>query len=472
MRLAELKILIRSFIVNEGQIDDLKRRYDSHPKKDVIIKTIQTLDGLKPAIVKWAVGQVERGEPHNEVIELVKNFETRFKQKLKDKGKSSDLNSYKTLGDLRGAIEEVGTSTRGQDNSKVRSESDVLYEDESVMLVHPRTKQASCGLGRGTKWCVAATQSQNYFDQYTSEGVFLFYVLPKGELNASLPDTMKKVAFSMTPGNLDFDPDEPVEFKFLGENPKWQPGPNEFAIEIFDASDEEKTFSYFLKIIGRSLGLSLLDMMRNFVRKDPVPKSLRDKYGTMTVEEATEMMRSPPNETENFDEDSPERSLFHNVFVKRYYVYKSLRNKIPLMRPEVGKIVEDWGNVVKNMTVEDVREMFERSPVRERYRDPVFSAYVDAVSLLEATLVGSGKSNNNFRPEVKKMLDKAVSDFTVSHAEKFFQDLARSHKISTFEALKETGSSIPAMYGYNLFDHGQGPIQKLYDNLFRSNRDA
>ena len=94
---------------------------------------------------------------------------------------------------------------------KAKSETDVLQDGEDYMIVRPRSKEGSCYFGQGTKWCISATQSQNYFDSYTSEGKGFYFVffhhIPQG-------DPLKKMALVFEPGY-----DEPSE--------------------VFDAPDDE-----------------------------------------------------------------------------------------------------------------------------------------------------------------------------------------------------------------------------------------
>lgn len=88
-------------------------------------------------------------------------------------------------------------------SKKAKSETDVIQDGEDYMIVRPRSAEGSCYFGQGTKWCISATQSQNYFGQYTAEGKGFYFVffhhLPQD-------DDMKKMALVFEPGY-----DEPSE---------------------------------------------------------------------------------------------------------------------------------------------------------------------------------------------------------------------------------------------------------------------
>ena len=89
--------------------------------------------------------------------------------------------------------EEMKRRERGAKES-----TDYLHDDDNYMIVRPRSEDGSCYYGRGTKWCISATQSRNYFDQYTGEGTGFYFVLFK-----HLPpdDEYKKLALVFTAGS-------------------------------------------------------------------------------------------------------------------------------------------------------------------------------------------------------------------------------------------------------------------------------
>ncbi len=44
-----------------------------------------------------------------------------------------------------------------------------MYDDNDIFAVRPYTEDSACYYGRNTKWCISATQTRNYFDQYTAD---------------------------------------------------------------------------------------------------------------------------------------------------------------------------------------------------------------------------------------------------------------------------------------------------------------
>lgn len=92
---------------------------------------------------------------------------------------NKDINIYKTLPDLYDAIsefkeaeengEDIATS-KSDEIRRIKSESEVFYEDSKWLVIIPRSQEASCYYGKGTQWCTAAERSNNMFDKYASEG--------------------------------------------------------------------------------------------------------------------------------------------------------------------------------------------------------------------------------------------------------------------------------------------------------------
>ena len=96
----------------------------------------------------------------------------RFQKNLEKK----DINQYETLKDIVDAIEKHENKVR-RDVKQVEG-ADVVYEDNRFTVVSPKTHQASCYYGAGSKWCTAAKSSDSHFMSYNRDGK-LFYFLDK-----------------------------------------------------------------------------------------------------------------------------------------------------------------------------------------------------------------------------------------------------------------------------------------------------
>ena len=97
------KLLKESILFLEGQAEDLVKKFpELQPAYDAGLRN--------PQYLRW-IQKRRGGEPVEDVIGLLASFE-RDKQRLKAKGKSSDIYSYKNAQELRVALEDLGDSKR------------------------------------------------------------------------------------------------------------------------------------------------------------------------------------------------------------------------------------------------------------------------------------------------------------------------------------------------------------------------
>jgi len=93
-----------------------------------------------------------------------------------------DINQYDSLKDISDAISKHENKVR-RDVKEIDG-ADVVYEDDRFTVVSPKTHEASCYYGAGSKWCTAAKSSDAHFMSYNRDGK-LFYFLDKKEKSGS-----------------------------------------------------------------------------------------------------------------------------------------------------------------------------------------------------------------------------------------------------------------------------------------------
>lgn len=178
---------VRDLIKSAGIKEDLIAQYPQFEAELTLASKT-----LKPTYLRWVSLQLLKNEPINEIINTVAELE-KFRPKLEKK----DLYQYSTLGELRGAIESTGQSKsqkKKEVKQNIQGEFDTIYKDDQYLVVHPHSKEASCYFGQGTKWCVSATISENYFNQYASDNVYLYFILTRRPED---PDSnMNKIAYA------------------------------------------------------------------------------------------------------------------------------------------------------------------------------------------------------------------------------------------------------------------------------------
>lgn len=106
------------------------------------------------------------------------------------KGADKDLTTWIRKGwqEFRSFVSDhANTQSNRSQKTAQKKDSIVVREDDKILVVIPLTKDASCFYGRDTKWCTAATESGNKFNEYFRNlKVVLFYAIDKetGERHA------------------------------------------------------------------------------------------------------------------------------------------------------------------------------------------------------------------------------------------------------------------------------------------------
>ena len=142
------------------------------------------------------------------IRDLVDDFH-KLNKYLPTQGGGRDLNAYKNFDDLKQAIENAQAVFQAKEAEKVhkqqmRDDADRIYQDKTTLVVRPHTEGASCYYGQGTRWCIAATNSRNYWDDYSTEqGKIFFFILDKDE--ELVLDDLDKVALVYDSDNADSD---------------------------------------------------------------------------------------------------------------------------------------------------------------------------------------------------------------------------------------------------------------------------
>lgn len=102
----------------------------------------------------------------------------KYQKNLEEK----DINQYDSLKDISDAISKHENKVR-RDVKEIDG-ADIVYEDDRFTVVSPKTHEASCYYGAGSKWCTAAKSSDAHFMSYNRDGK-LFYFLDKKEKSGS-----------------------------------------------------------------------------------------------------------------------------------------------------------------------------------------------------------------------------------------------------------------------------------------------
>ena len=191
------KRFLNEDLLTEGRLQDAKKKF---PDDAVYIDQLSKIDPSgNNKYLMWRAKQLDyhaRGMTNlgkeslvDVLTDLIQSFHKNV-QRLEKK----DINQYKSLDDVETAIKSLGATVK-QKRKKKKEEalegSRIVYESDKYFVVRPETEDASCYYGRNTQWCISATESQNYFDDYTRRGKAFYMVRDN---YASDKDENKKLA--------------------------------------------------------------------------------------------------------------------------------------------------------------------------------------------------------------------------------------------------------------------------------------
>jgi len=226
--------LLEEQLLIEGRISDAERKYPELAKKREELDGESLLDTLIAAdpsgnqkYLMWAARTVRRGMDSAETEAKYRPFWGKLwpedadddlyspwgiaKNLAGDLAKfhkllafipaeKRDINAIQNSAELTGVVNvanmkketKEGEKRRGtEEREKAGKESTIVADNDYYTMIRPESEHASCYYGKGTKWCISAVQSQNYFDSYTSEGKSFYFVF---FANLSNDNKYKKIA--------------------------------------------------------------------------------------------------------------------------------------------------------------------------------------------------------------------------------------------------------------------------------------
>lgn len=175
-------------------------------------------------------------------LEKYHKYKKYFKIAAKDRNNPEtarllDINQIHSFEDLYRSLKIIYYYIQDDEDKEAlkaaEKDAEKVYNSENYMIVVPKTQEASCAYGRGTRWCTAATGSQNYFNQYNSQGPLYIIINKKNQ---------EKHQFHFQSEQYMDDQDDQVNLdKFFDANPELKEplvdlalknGAEHFAIDI------------------------------------------------------------------------------------------------------------------------------------------------------------------------------------------------------------------------------------------------
>jgi len=169
------------FILVEGRVEDARDKYPDMEDENFDFLVANQPAGSNNKYLMWACKQADElleNDPDPEGLRIVTQAIRLFdgnKQRLEKK----DLNQYKDTAEVEAAVEKLGGASKNQQAKQARADTDTIYTDDQFTVLRPHTTEASCKYGVGTRWCIAATASRNYFNSYSSSNHKFYFVIDK-----------------------------------------------------------------------------------------------------------------------------------------------------------------------------------------------------------------------------------------------------------------------------------------------------
>ena len=176
-----MRLLIENTLLED--IWALKKYYPNIPDDEYkrILSLDPTYKGGDNAgnYAKWILGLANKGKLDNlgHVSDILKRFDDN-KKNLKNK----DIMKYKSIEELETYLndensynqlsrrQELRQTQKAVHNTNLDIDAKKVYEDSKWEIWVPLTYEASCKLGRDTRWCTASTESDYYYDMYSHQG--------------------------------------------------------------------------------------------------------------------------------------------------------------------------------------------------------------------------------------------------------------------------------------------------------------
>jgi len=137
-----------------------------------------TEDDIEDYVASLGYDEFSSEDERKVIIDLFDRF---TKQVSRGKLQQKDIFGFQSLDDLVRQIETAEATKSASELKQIEKAGAVrVYENDTAMVIHPKTHDASCHYGAGAQWCTAARDDRQFKDYTQKQGVVLLYFLPKG----------------------------------------------------------------------------------------------------------------------------------------------------------------------------------------------------------------------------------------------------------------------------------------------------
>jgi len=163
-------------LLKEGRKEDLKKKYSDKFDEETL-NWILNISDLVDFNHKYTDFILKALDPNSDIdmnvdiaVGLIKDFD-----KYQSQFPKKDINQYVSFIELESVVNHVIEKHKDKELAK---QVDKIYEDENFSVLVPKTIEASCKYGSGTKWCTTV-KNADHFKRYTSGKQGLYYIIRK-----------------------------------------------------------------------------------------------------------------------------------------------------------------------------------------------------------------------------------------------------------------------------------------------------
>lgn len=192
MRLSEILLEYNQSITIQKYGDRLLNAAKKDNQKDIniILSALETIDPTKnKQYVEWLIRnyinnkfRIEDGSRITDVLINFNSIKSRLSIEQRDINKF-DIHALENIVDnvMNPELNKKDDLTKSNGTFPVIPNSKVLYNGPLGQLAIPETEEASCELGKGTKWCTAANPDSNMLSYYSEDAPLYIWRDKNGE---------------------------------------------------------------------------------------------------------------------------------------------------------------------------------------------------------------------------------------------------------------------------------------------------
>ena len=177
-----------SDLLFEGRKEDARAKYED-VDDDVFNYYADNDPSGNQKYLDWILNNVVgvyRGGLRQELMEMVKFFHQQQNMFIE-----KDINRH-NLVTLDREIDDVKEKLLQKEKKKqAKKQSIRLYEDDRWLVISPKSWEASCYYGAGTKWCITMKDNSTYWNRYSRNASFFFII----DKTKPQDDPLYKVAY-------------------------------------------------------------------------------------------------------------------------------------------------------------------------------------------------------------------------------------------------------------------------------------